>query len=695
MTGQATDDYFAWADAAFALEAIGAKPEALAHVRVIEVCTRIFGPAAPDYLADFGAEVIKIELPGAGDFMRYVTREGFFHKNCSPAFTPQNRNKRFVAVDIRKPAGRDLFLRLAAQADVVIENFKPGTMDRWGIGYRQLSAVNPGLIYSAHSGFGQWGPYSVGRPSYDGTAQAMSGLAAITGFPDAEPLRIGIFIGDWHGALLSTIAVLAALHWRRRSGRGQFIDIAQGDGLLRAMDWTWLYHQLAGRERPRAGNRDLAMAPAGIYPCRDGFVAIAAPGDATFAGLCHALGQPELAADRRFRTGLDRLCPEHAIQLDALLGAWAAVQSRDEVEAAGQAEGFAVGRVVNAADQHADPHLRARAAVWEWEDALYGRVAEYGPAPKLSRTPGRLKWTARPVGFHNAQVLGPLLGLTDEDFRRLEGEGIIGRWADRVGARPPEDWDGTVPEPPVRGRRPPLQGLSPLPKEPWGELAERHTHPRNTGGKPEALEGLLILDVGRGHFGTAVCAAALGEFGAEVIKLEPPGGDPLRRMSPDGFLHQATGLAYLAEARNAHHATCNLEVPVGRDLFRRLALRADVVIESFPAGQMDAWGIGYRQLAAENPRLLYVALTAEGQFGPRAPLRRPDVDVVDQALSGAVYLTGEPRPEGGAPIQRRLGGRTPSQRRSVPGTAGSPRGCGQPLPCWPRWRRARCLALAR
>jgi len=197
----------------FIAEAIFGKPEALKGVLVLELCTRVFGPVTADLLADFGAEVIKIELPGVGDLMRYIAPRGFYWQNISPALTHMNHKKYHVAIDIRTSEGGDLLRAMVAKSDVLIENFRAGSMDRWGVGYRQLSAVNPALIYQANSGFGQWSKFK-DRPSYDATSQAMSGFSAITGFPGRTPLKTGIWIGDCTGALFASIGILAAFIFR-------------------------------------------------------------------------------------------------------------------------------------------------------------------------------------------------------------------------------------------------------------------------------------------------------------------------------------------------------------------------------------------------------------------------------------------------------------------------------------------------
>jgi crotonobetainyl-CoA:carnitine CoA-transferase CaiB-like acyl-CoA transferase len=440
MRTMGTNGYFRWADRTFDVREVFDKPEALAGIRVIELCTLILGPATADFLGEFGSEVIKVELPGPGDTMRYVPPDGWFWRDLCIGFATQNHGKYHVAIDVHHAEGKELFRRLVAKADVVVENVRPGTMDHWELGYRQLSQVNPRIIYLAATGFGQWGPFSVGRASYDLLAQAASGLASITGFPGRSPMKSGIFIGDYFGALLNCIAIMAALHFRERTGQGQFIEFSQAEGLMRAMDWTWIYHGLSGRERGRSGNRDVAVGPSDIFRCTDGLVAIAAGRDEEFGGLCKAMGQERLAKDKRFATLKARLVEKHNLALDKIIAIWAAAHTAKEVDALGQKFGFAAAPVQNAKDHHGDDHLRARGSVWQYEDPVYGEVVEYGSAPKLSKTPGRIKWLARPVGFHNQYVFRKLLGLTSSQIRALEEKKAIGRWADRAGAKPPGDW---------------------------------------------------------------------------------------------------------------------------------------------------------------------------------------------------------------------------------------------------------------
>ena len=436
----AAESYFDWTARLFDLGQIFSKPEALKGIRVLDLSLIIFGPATADYLGELGAEVIRVEMPGMGDVMRIVAPEGQFWKNVSPAFFAQNHSKYHVAIDLHKAEGQDLVRQLAARSDILVENYRSGTLERkWGIGYRQLREINPRLIYVANTGFGQWGPFSK-RASYDALAQALSGFSAISGFPGLPPLKIGVYIGDYFGACLSALGVLAALHYRDRTGRGQFLEVAQCEALLRAMDWTWIYAALTGENRPQVGNRDPSASPSGVYPCRDGFVAIVAEGDHEFRGLCEAMVRRELLRDPRFATRQDRAKDAHADALDEVIRTWVREMTRAEVEEVARRHRFSAAAVATAEDHYHDEHLRSRGSVWQMDDPMYGIMVEHGPAPKLSETPMRYTSAAKPVGFHNDYVLGQLLGLSAERIEELERQQVIGKWADRPGPRPPDDW---------------------------------------------------------------------------------------------------------------------------------------------------------------------------------------------------------------------------------------------------------------
>ncbi len=405
---------------------IHGKPEALEGIKVLELATRLFGPATTEFLAELGATVIKVELPGEGDLMRYVAPEGDYWHNLSPAFPPQNHNKYHIAIDVRKEEGKELFLRLAERSDVILENLRPGTMDRWGLGYLQIRERNPSIIYAANTGFGQWGKFSTGIPSYDPTAQVMSGLSSITGFPNGPPLKLGIWVGDFMGALFSATAIMAALNHRARSGEGQFIDISQAEALIRVMDWTWAFVSLTGEERGKEGNQDSLFPPSGIYRCQNGFVAV---------GYTTLKGKKALYEWLQLDEGIEPSVAQK--RLEETLGGL----SWEEVEKEAASRGFSASVVTDAEHQYNSRRLRERRAIWSLDDSLYGDVVDYGPVPKMEKTPPRMKWFPRPVGFHNELVFKSILGLTDEEIGVLEEKGVIGKWVNRVGAMPPDEWD--------------------------------------------------------------------------------------------------------------------------------------------------------------------------------------------------------------------------------------------------------------
>ena len=418
-------------------EIIFEKPEALENVRVLELSNVVLGPAASDFLAEFGAEVIKVELPFIGDVMRSVTPVFFLYNNLSPGFEEQNHNKYHVAIDLRKPKGRELIYRLAKKCDVVIENFRPGTTDKWGIGYRQLSKIKPEIIYLALSGFGQWGKNAL-RVSYDAVAQAESGLMYLTGFPERDPIKCGVWILDFSTSITGAIAVLAALLYRSKTGKGQFIDIAQVETAIRWMDWTWVYVGLTGKNRGRCGNRDFAIVPSNVYRCKDGFVALVAFKEDEFLGLCNAMGREDL---KIYLDPLERLKPENADLIDKVIADWVSKLTINELERLADEYGFVTSKVLTPEDVYMSEHFRERKTVWIFEDHLYGELAEV-QGVKLSETPGRIKWVARPVGFDNDFVFVKLLGLSKEEIAELEKEGVIGKWGDAKGTQPPDDWDG-------------------------------------------------------------------------------------------------------------------------------------------------------------------------------------------------------------------------------------------------------------
>ena len=256
------------------------KPSPLKGIKVLEVCTMLLGPMGPALLAQLGAEVIRCEIPPMGDSTRSLNPFGWFFKDQSPLLLHINQNKYWVGLDLHKPEGQKVFCELAAKCDIVENNFRPGVMEDWGIGYRQISEINPGIIFLSKNGYGQWGQYAKeNRPSNDGASQALTGYSYMSRFPGQTPLKLRAYIGDNYGGMCAEIAVLAALHYRDRTGKGQFIEFSQTENVMRTMSWIWPYLQITGKQPQPAGNRDVSICPADTFRCSDDtFVALGRAG---------------------------------------------------------------------------------------------------------------------------------------------------------------------------------------------------------------------------------------------------------------------------------------------------------------------------------------------------------------------------------------------------------------------------------
>ena len=310
------------------------KPAPLKGIKVLEVCTLILGPAGPSFLAKMGAEVIKCEIPPLGDTSRNLIPFGDYFREQGTGFVHANENKYWMGLDLHKPEGQEIFRQLAARADVVEENMRPGVLEKWNVGYPQLKEINPGLIYISKNGYGQWGQYAEeNMPSNDGASQAWSGYAWLSSHPGQRPLKSRLYVCDNYGAAMGEVAVLAALHHRQRTGKGQYIELSQTESIIRIMSWVWPYQQITGQTAMPAGNRDLCVSPADTFRCSDDrFVAIAAglPGD--FRGLCKAMGQPQLAEDPKFRDHLTRLRDENTLEILKIISDWARKKTPEEIE---------------------------------------------------------------------------------------------------------------------------------------------------------------------------------------------------------------------------------------------------------------------------------------------------------------------------------------------------------------------------
>jgi formyl-CoA transferase len=391
---------------------------ALAGLKVIETGQLLAGPFCGQLLGDMGADVIKIEPPGAGDPMR---NWGLGEEKVQ--WEVIARNKRSITCNLRVPEGQELARRLIAKADVLIENFKPGTLERWGMSPAELHAINPGLIIARMSGYGQYGPYA-NRAGFGGIGEAMGGWRYIVGEPDRPPSRMGISIGDTLCATYGCLGVLAALHHRDKTGEGQVIDSALYEAVLQVMEGLIPEYDRNGVIRERSGSVLKGIAPSNVYTCKDGSYMIGANGDAIFARLCQAMGRPELAQDERYATHIAR--GKYQEELDALINAWTATLTVDEVDALMVEYSIPAGRIYRAPEMIADPHFQAREAIIEVETQTRGRLKMQNAFPKLSKTPSSVRRPAPAVpGQDNAEVYGEWLGLGADDLARLAAAGVI------------------------------------------------------------------------------------------------------------------------------------------------------------------------------------------------------------------------------------------------------------------------------
>lgn len=379
---------------------------ALDGVKVVEMGQLIAGPFCGQLLGDMGAEIVKLEPPGGGDQMRN------WGQGDKPSWWRViARNKYSVAVDLRSEEGQQLARELIAKADIVIENFRPGTLEKWNLDPQELRKTNPGLIVVRVSGYGQTGPYS-SRAGFGGIGEAMGGWRGIVGYPDLPPARMGVSIGDTLAATYGCMGALAALHHRSKTGEGQIVDSALYEAVLQVMESTVSDYSASGTKRRRTGSTLPAIAPSNVYPCKDGEYLIGANQDGVFARLAAAMGQPGLASDERYATHRARGVRQE--ELDALIGAWTATLTIEELEAKMVEAGVPAGRVFDAEDMIADPHFAARDALVTVPDAELGEIRMQGIFPKLSDTPGSVRRPAPlVVGQDTDDVLKRWLGRED------------------------------------------------------------------------------------------------------------------------------------------------------------------------------------------------------------------------------------------------------------------------------------------
>ncbi|MEQ9663464.1 MAG: CoA transferase [Parasphingopyxis sp.] len=394
-----------------------AVPGPLAGLRVIEFGQLIAGPFCAQLLGDMGADVIKVEPPGAGDPMRQWGR------GDPPVWWEViARNKRSVSLNLREPEGQELARRLVADADILIENFRPGTLERWNLAPETLMAGNHGLIVVRISGYGQNGPYAQ-RTGFGGIGEAMGGWRGLVGDPDRPPSRLGVSIGDSLAGTFGALGALAALRERESSGKGQVVDSALYEAVFQMMESLVPDYDATGFVRERSGPILPGIAPSNVYRCSDGEYLIAANHDQVFARLAAAMGRPDLTDDPRYATHAAR--GQHQDELDALIADWTRDRTVADVEAVMTEHAVPAGRIFTAEDMLADAHFKAREAIVSVMTKNHGSLQMQSVFPKLSRTPGAVRAAApASVGADNAEILGAL-GLDDDEREALAAKGVI------------------------------------------------------------------------------------------------------------------------------------------------------------------------------------------------------------------------------------------------------------------------------
>jgi crotonobetainyl-CoA:carnitine CoA-transferase CaiB-like acyl-CoA transferase len=394
----------------------------LEGLRVLELGALIAGPFSTRIMAEFGAEVVKVERPGAGDPLRtwrYVDPR----TKTSLWWALQSRNKKLVTLNLGHPEGLGLAKRLAAESDILVENFKPGTLEKLGLGWDVPHELNSRLILVRVSGYGQNGPYK-DRPGFANIGEAMGGIRYVTGEPHRPPVRSGISLGDSLASLYAVIGALMAVHAREARGQGQVVDVALYEAVFSLMESMVPEYDVAQIVRERTGAALPGITPSNSYCSGDGsYVAIGGNSDAIFKRLMQAIGRPELAEDPRYETNADRT--EHAGELDELIEGWTRQHTSEEVFHILEEAGVPVGPIYSVTDIMEDPQYQAREMFVEAEVEGIGPVKMPGLAPKLSETPGAVEWYGGPLGAHNEEVYGGLLGLPDEEIERLSREGVI------------------------------------------------------------------------------------------------------------------------------------------------------------------------------------------------------------------------------------------------------------------------------
>jgi formyl-CoA transferase len=392
----------------------------LTGLRLIEMGQLLAGPFCGQLMADFGAEVIKVEQPKVGDPLREWGREKAEGKSLWWPIVA--RNKKSITLNARVPEGQAIIKQLVTKSDFLLENFKPTTMEKWNLGYEQLSAINPGIIMIRVSGYGQTGPYSH-KAGYAAVGEAMGGLRYVVGDPSTPPSRVGISLGDTTAATYACMGALMALHHRHVTGRGQVVDSAIYESVLQLMESLISEYDKVGFIRERTGSILPNVAPSNVYPAKDGNFLIAANQDTVFRRLAEAMGQPELGTDAKYATHTAR--GQRQKELDDLIAAWTKTKTVKELEVLMDKASVPSGLIYRAPEMLADAHFKAREAIVEVADKTLGKLKMQNTFPKLSETPGKVRWTGPDLGEHNEEIFGGILGMDSKTMKDYQERGII------------------------------------------------------------------------------------------------------------------------------------------------------------------------------------------------------------------------------------------------------------------------------
>ncbi|MGP8050296.1 MAG: CaiB/BaiF CoA transferase family protein [Desulfobaccales bacterium] len=436
------ESWFEWARERTHPTQASLKPEALDDLLVIDVSSgSMGGPVCSSMLAELGATVIRIEPPG-GDVTRKFSPFGIMHQDTGLGYLAEGRNKYHVSLDLTKAESREFFTTLAKHADIIIETYQPGSMDGWGIGYRQLREVNPRLIYAALNTYGQFGPRAEGgRPGSEITNQAYSGLVQINGEPEqGEPTEYGVptKVGSWYGwyaeGMFAAYGILLALNFRSDTGKGQMVDVSGAECIMKFIDYNLSWFHMEGKVKERLGNYDIAVFPYTFIRCREGYTFLAAYNDEAFETLMEIIERPEMAKDPRFSSFQNRTSMENEVALQNLLEEWSLRYPVDEViervQAAiskkeGRGAAVVTGKVSQPAEVLQEHNWWDRGVFQKIDDPTYGELTVQGPAWKMSETPPRLKWVCRPVGADNEFIYLKYLGMGRSQLEALKRAGVV------------------------------------------------------------------------------------------------------------------------------------------------------------------------------------------------------------------------------------------------------------------------------